>query len=267
MVPPVAAAPVEAAGAPAESQRVQVPQVVPASVESQLVTPDVPPKNVDTHSGGMVNVTWVQEGASVLCAWRKEDGAKARWYAATIVRLNADGTVRVKFTSSGCFCDEVDRGDLRKAAGAEAEGGINLLPEFDGEAEFGVPPGVVTAEAAAAAAEAAAAAAEAVSAEAAAATAVAAAAPAEAEEYQPRQQPNQGCCCMCVANQCMPLARRAHGVPVAKGRCIRRSVAAKWFGRRGPKSWHASHVSSSGQAKGHGFSDGLRQAPWQLVGK
>ena len=60
---------------------------------------------------------------------------------------------------------------MRKAAGAEAEGGINLLPEFDGEAEFGVPPGVVTAEAAAAAAEAAAAAAEAVSAEAAAATA------------------------------------------------------------------------------------------------
>ena len=48
---------------------VQVPPVVQASLET---TPDVPPTNdVGTHSGNMVNVSWVQQGASVWCAWRE----------------------------------------------------------------------------------------------------------------------------------------------------------------------------------------------------
>ena len=69
-------APAQAAGKGCNGlyEPVQVPPVVQASVES---TPDVPPtNNVDTHSGGMVNVSWVQQGASVLCAWREEDGGR-----------------------------------------------------------------------------------------------------------------------------------------------------------------------------------------------
>ena len=90
---------------------------------------------------------------------------EAKWYAATTVSLNDDGTVRVKFTSSGYFSD-----DLRKAAEAEVGAGTNLLAEFDGK--VGVPPGAVTAEAAAAATEAVTAEAAPASAEAAPATAV-----------------------------------------------------------------------------------------------
>ena len=45
---------------------VQVPPVVQATLET---TPDVPTTNdVGTHSGGMVNVSWVQQGAGVRCA-------------------------------------------------------------------------------------------------------------------------------------------------------------------------------------------------------
>ena len=97
-----------------------------------MTTPDVPPPSkVDTHSGGIVNVSWVQPGASVQCAWRKVDGLKAKWLAATIVSLNVDGTVNARFTSSGMFCDEVGRGDLRRVTESEAQGGTNLLIEFD----------------------------------------------------------------------------------------------------------------------------------------
>jgi hypothetical protein len=166
----------------------------PAAVEATAAeaaaagesTPDVPPpENVDTHSGVIINVSWVQQGASVQCAWRKRDGIRATWFAATIVSLNADGTVRVKFTASGSFSDGVGRGDLRKVA--EADGGTNLLAEFDGK--VATAAAAVTAEAAAAAAdaltaEAAPAAADGVTAQAAVTEAEAAA--AEAAAAKPR---------------------------------------------------------------------------------
>ena len=80
------------------------------------------------------------------CAWRKAGGLKAKWFAAAIVNLNVDGTVRVRFTSSGTFCDEVGRGDLRQVTEAEAQGGTNLLAEFDGNvAEAAATAEVVTA--------------------------------------------------------------------------------------------------------------------------
>jgi hypothetical protein len=98
--------------------------------KGNVATPDVPlPSKVVTHSGGIVNVSWVQPGASVKCAWRKAEGSKVKWLAATIDSLNADGTVNVQFNSSRMFCEGVGRGDLRQAT--EAEGGINLMNEFD----------------------------------------------------------------------------------------------------------------------------------------
>jgi hypothetical protein len=145
-----AAAPAEATGA-AEA-------AAPAEAAAGESTPDVPPQdNVDTHSGGLVNVSWVHQGASVRCAWREADGLKAKWLAATIVNLNEDGTVRVRFTSHRSFCDDVDRGDIRQVAKAEAQVGTNLLAEFEGKVAepAAAAAEVVTAETAAATAEAA----------------------------------------------------------------------------------------------------------------
>ena len=40
--------------------------------KGNVATPDVPlPSKVGTHSGGIVNASWIQPGASVKCAWRK----------------------------------------------------------------------------------------------------------------------------------------------------------------------------------------------------
>ena len=86
---------------------------------------------MDTHSGGIVNASWVQPGASVKCAWRNTEGSKPKWIAATIDSLNTDGTVNVQFTSSKTYCEEVNRRDLRQVTGAEAQDGINLMHEFD----------------------------------------------------------------------------------------------------------------------------------------
>ena len=64
------------------AKRANVPQVVPpveaakvaaptetTAAPTEAVTPDVPPtNNVDSHSRGIANVTWVQQGTSVQCA-------------------------------------------------------------------------------------------------------------------------------------------------------------------------------------------------------
>ena len=79
--------------------------------KGNVATPDVPlPSKVDTHSGGVVNVSWVQPGASVRCAWRSE-GKLTKWFAALIDSLNKDGTVIVQFTSCQTYCEEVNRRD------------------------------------------------------------------------------------------------------------------------------------------------------------
>ena len=145
----------------------------------------------------------------------------------------------------------IGRADLRKAAEVEIGAGTNLLAEFD--CKVGVPPRAVTAEAAAATAEAAAT----------AAAVTSKAVTAETAAAEPKVQLHV----CCHANHCIPLGARAHGVPVAKGRCIWRSIAVKWLGKLGAMRWHASHVPSSGQATGHVMSNGLRQPQWQLVGK
>ena len=64
------------------------------------------------------------------CACRIE-GKTTKWLAATIDRLNEDGTVDVWFTSSRTHCKEINRGDLRRVTEAEAQGGTNLIHEFD----------------------------------------------------------------------------------------------------------------------------------------
>ena len=65
--------------------------------------------------------------------------------------------MRVRFTSYRSFCDDVDRGDIRQVAKAEAQVGTNLLAEFEGKVAepAAAAAEVVTAEAAAATAEAA----------------------------------------------------------------------------------------------------------------
>ena len=100
--------------------------------KGNVATPDVPlPSKVGTHSGGIVNASWVQPGAGVKCAWRNTEGSRPKWIAAIIDSLNEDGTVNVQFTSSKAYCEEVNRRDLRQVTGTEAKGGINLMHGFD----------------------------------------------------------------------------------------------------------------------------------------
>ena len=94
-------------------------------------TPNVPlPSKVGTQSGGVINSSWIRSGASVRCAWRIK-GKTTKWFAAKIDRLNEDGTVDVWFTSSKTQCEEINRRDLRQVTEAEAQGGTNLIHEFD----------------------------------------------------------------------------------------------------------------------------------------
>jgi hypothetical protein len=47
--------------------------------KGNVATPDVPlPSKVGTHSGGIVNASWVQPGASVKCAWRNTEGSRPK---------------------------------------------------------------------------------------------------------------------------------------------------------------------------------------------
>jgi hypothetical protein len=94
-------------------------------------TPSVPPPSkVGTQSGGLINSSWIRPGAKVRCAWRTKR-KQTKWFAAKIDRLNEDGTVDVWFTSSKTHCKKINRRDLRQVTEAEAQGGTNLIHEFD----------------------------------------------------------------------------------------------------------------------------------------